>query len=425
MSAIALTMGGLSLIIWVGLLWAWGQFWRADQQLEVPSNRTEQDATLSLQTGFDNASSQLLSPTVCVVIPARNEADVLPITVRSLLQQDYPGEISIIVVDDHSTDGTADVARAAAQALHPDRSQGRSLQVLQAAPLPSGWTGKLWALEQGTQLAMQQSDWDFLLLTDADIEHDRLNLRRLVTKAKSDDLELASVMVRLRCESFWEKFLIPAFVFFFQKLYPFPWVNDPHKRTAAAAGGCILIRPVTLKRIGGIAAIRQALIDDCALAQAVKAKSNHPSSQTPRHDSPSNGRIWLGLSTSTRSLRPYPDLKTIWDMVARTAYTQLYYSPLLLVGTLFGMILIYLLPPLITMGGAITGHWNIAGVGLVTWGLMAIAYWPTVRFYGLSAAYALCLPAIAFFYTLMTLDSAIRHWRGQGGSWKGRVYSNV
>lgn len=423
MNAIAFALGLLSLTIWVVLLCAWGQFWRANQRLEEPSQAAQGFSSFHQMLLPDGATSQAAAPSVCVVIPARNEADVLPITVRSLLHQNYPGTIAIIVVDDHSTDGTAEVATATAQTINTSTPPTRSLEVLQAAPLPIGWTGKLWALEQGTRLAMQQSDWDFLLLTDADIEHDRMNIGRLVAKAEVDQLELASVMVRLRCESQWEKFLIPAFVFFFQKLYPFPWVNDPQKRTAAAAGGCILIRPAALTRIGGIAAIRQALIDDCALAQAVKAKSNHPSSQNSLHDSPSNGRIWLGLSTSTQSLRPYPDLKTIWDMVARTAYTQLYYSPLLLVGTLLGMILVYLVPPLIGIGGTITGHWNAASVGLVTWVLMAIAYWPTVRFYGLSAGYAACLPAIAFLYTLMTLDSAIRHWRGQGGSWKGRIYA--
>jgi hopene-associated glycosyltransferase HpnB len=334
------------------------------------------------------------------VIPARNEAELLPITLRSLLNQDYPGSLTIIVVDDQSTDGTASVAQALGNP---------QLHILAAESLPPSWKGKLWALEQGIRYAQTLTPLpDYLLLTDADIEHDHTNLRQLVTKAQQENLELVSLMVQLRCQSFWECLLIPAFVFFFQKLYPFRWVNDPQNRTAAAAGGCILIRRETLVQIGGIQAIRQALIDDCALAQAVKSNST--------------GRIWLGLTSSTRSLRPYPSLATIWDMVARSAYTQLNYSPWLLLGTLIGMTLIYIVPPVGVIVGGLTRNWTVAIASLISYLLMTVAYLPTLRLYRRSPWWAFCLSAIAFLYTLMTLDSALQHYQGRGGAWKGRVY---
>ncbi|MBW4643664.1 MAG: glycosyltransferase [Goleter apudmare HA4340-LM2] len=391
MAALVLGLTLLSLIIWIGLLSLWGQFWRTDQQLET-------------------AEIQIHSfPTVCAIVPARNEADLLPITLRSLLLQDYPGDFQVILVDDRSTDGTADFAQGVAYAVN----KPQQLHIISGESLPPGWTGKLWAVEQGIQkvealhvTSLQKQKPDYFLLTDADIEHDVRNLRRLVAKAVQEDLDLVSVMVRLRCESLWEKLLIPAFVFFFQKLYPFRWVNNPKKATAAAAGGSILIRRETLEQIGGIAVIRQALIDDCALANAVKKK----------------GRIWLGLSVLTRSLRPYPSLETVWQMVARTAYTQLYYSPLLLAGTLLGMTLIYLVPPVGAMIGLLIGNGAVTLTSLLAWLLMTWAYLPTIRFYKCSPWLAFCLPAIAFLYTLMTLDSAIRHWQGRGGAWKGRVY---
>ncbi|AFZ24664.1 hopene-associated glycosyltransferase HpnB [Cylindrospermum stagnale PCC 7417] len=393
MAAIVFGLMLLSLIIWVGLLSFWGQFWRADQQLE-----------LSRDVAY-NAST----PTVCAVIPARNEAELLPITLRSLLRQDYPGTFNVVLVDDHSTDQTANFAEGIAHAVN----KAQQLHIVSGESLPPGWTGKLWAMEQGIQKAVETfhetslQTPDYFLLTDADIEHDIGNLHRMVAKAVREDLDMVSVMVRLRCESFWEKLLIPAFVFFFQKLYPFRWVNDPKNKAAAAAGGCILIRREALARIGGLSVIRQALIDDCSLAQAVKS---------------SGGRIWLGLSDLTRSLRPYDSLETIWQMVARSAYTQLNYSPLLLVGSLLGMILVYLVPPVGMILGGLMGNWAIAFTGLCGWLLCTWAYFPIIRFYKCSPALAFCLPAIAFLYTLMTLDSAIRHWQGRGGAWKGRVY---
>jgi hopene-associated glycosyltransferase HpnB len=400
MDVIVLGLMLLSLTIWLGLLCFWGQFWRIDQQLEV-----ETLYTTSLQS----------LPVVCAVVPARNEAELISTSLRSLLLQDYPGSFNVFLVDDRSTDQTANFAEGVAHAV----GKPQQLHIISGESLPAGWSGKLWAIEQGIKSASKFTP-DYFLLTDADIEHDPSNLRRLVAKAVQEDLDLVSVMVRLRCENFWEKLLIPAFVFFFQKLYPFRWVNNPNNHTAAAAGGSILITREALERIGGIQVIRQALIDDCALAKAVKKSRG----QGDRKNNPmlSQGRIWLGLSRLTRSLRPYDSLATIWDMVARTAYTQLNYSPLLLLGTLVGMPLIYLVPPVCVILGAVWGNWAIALTGLLGWLLMTFAYYPTIRFYKCSVWFALSLPAIAFLYTLMTLDSALRHWQGRGGAWKGRVY---
>jgi hopene-associated glycosyltransferase HpnB len=384
MVTVGLGLTLLSLVIWLGLIGFWGQFWRTDQRLE---------ATLPALESL---------PTVAVVMPARNEAEVIPASLRSLLLQDYTGDFHIFLVDDQSTDGTANFAEGVAYAL--DKTQ--QLHIVFGEPLPEGWTGKLWAMEQGIAKANQIAP-DYLLLTDADIEHDITNLRRLVAKAEAEKLDLVSVMVKLRCQSFWEQLLIPAFVFFFQKLYPFRWVNNPKKSIAAAAGGCILIRTETLKQVGGIQVICQALIDDCSLAQAVKSHQ---------------GRIWLGLSALTYSLRPYESLQTIWDMVARSAYTQLNYSPWLLLGSVLGMTLVYLVPPVGIIFGLVIGNGLIALTGLLAWLLMTCAYFPMIRFYKCSPGFAFSLPAIAFLYTLMTVDSAIRHWQGRGGGWKGRVY---
>ncbi len=412
MGVIVLGLMLLSLTIWLGLLCFRGQFWRTDQQLEI-------------------GETQLKSlPIVCAVVPARNEAELISTSLRSLLLQDYPGSFNVFLVDDRSTDRTANFAEAVAHAV----GKPQQLHIITGESLPPGWSGKLWAVEQGINSASKFAP-DYYLLTDADIEHDPGNLRRLVAKAVQEDLDMVSVMVRLRCESFWEKLLIPAFVFFFQKLYPFRWVNNPNNPTAAAAGGSILIAREALERIGGIQVIRQALIDDCALAQAVKRSGGVGSGVGDKGTSPmsSQGRIWLGLSTLTCSLRPYNSLATIWDMVARSAYTQLNYSPLLLLGTLVAMPLIYLVPPMGVILGLVWSNWAMSGdkthyvyalTGLLGWLLMAFVYYPTIRFYKCSFWLAFSLPAIAFLYTLMTLDSALRHWQGRGGAWKGRVYPN-
>jgi hopene-associated glycosyltransferase HpnB len=388
MATIIFSLTLLSLVIWLFLILFWGQFWRVNHQLEANKDKDIDNNTL---------------PTVCVIIPARNEADVIPVSLRSLLLQDYPGKFTIFLVDDQSSDGTANVAQEVAYAL--DKTP--QLQIVTSTSLPPGWTGKLWAMEQGLQTASTLTP-DYFLLTDADIEHDPSNLHRLVAKAEAQKLDLVSIMVRLRCQSFWEQLLIPAFVFFFQKLYPFSWVNNPKKANAAAAGGCILIHSEALNRIGGLQIIRQALIDDCSLAKAVKS---------------THGKIWLGLSTLTYSLRPYDSLKTIWDMVARSAYTQLNYSPFLLIGSLLGMTLVYLLPPIAIIFGLVLGNWIITLISFIGYLLMTFAYFPIIRFYKCSPVFAFSLPIIAFLYTSMTIDSALQHWQGRGGAWKGRVYT--
>jgi hopene-associated glycosyltransferase HpnB len=391
MILILLIIATLSLIIWVFLLLFWGQFWQANQRLEI--------------NNIDLPSY----PSICTIIPARNEADVLPISLKSLLNQDYSGHFSIILIDDQSTDKTGEIAQNIANHLN----QSDRLKVILGKPLPVGWSGKLWAMEQGIQSAKNQGlSPDYFLFTDADIEHHSTNLKELVTKAENENLALTSLMVLLRCDSFWEKFLIPAFVFFFQKLYPFPWVNNPQNKIAAAAGGCILIRRDRLEEIGSIPSLREALIDDCTLAQKIKGLS------TP--DNPS--KIWLGLTEKTKSLRPYDSLDTIWNMIARTAYTQLNYSPLLLLGTVLGMSLVYLAAPVILLLGFYLESRNLMIISSLTWVLMAIAYLPTLRLYKLSPLWSLSLPIIALFYNLMTIDSALRYWQGKGGGWKGRVY---
>ena len=381
-----LAIAVLALLTWLFLLLCWGQFWLADQKLELPT-------------------TQLKSyPSVCAVVPARNEADVLPISLRSLLSQNYLGSFCVVLVDDQSTDDTGNVARETAHQC----SQTNKLQVISGQKLPVGWTGKLWAMKQGIDYANQHSAPDYFLLTDADIQHSTSNLSQLVAQAQKRAYDLVSLMVLLRCDRFWSKLLIPAFVFFFQKLYPFPWVNNPQSHVAAAAGGCILISREALENIGGISTIKNALIDDCALAKAVKGSKSRA--------------IWLGLTDSTISLRSYNSLQSIWDMVARTAFTQLNYSIWLLLGTLLGMGVVYIIPLVSLIVGIVTANWLVGSIGLLTWLLMSLAYLPTVKFYGLNWLWIGTLPAIAFLYSLMTVDSAFRHWRGKGGAWKGRVY---
>ena len=375
-----------SLIIWLFLLIFWGGFWRLDRRI----THTEK----MLKT----------YPTVWAIVPARDEAEAIATSLTSLLNQNYLGEFLIVLIDDNSSDRTSEIARKTAEKL----GKSESLKIITGKPLADGWQGKLWAMHQGVEYARQpESTPDYFLFTDADIQHDLDNLTQLVTKAETEDLDLVSLMVRLKCVSFWDKLLIPAFVFFFQKLYPFSWVNNSVKTTAAAAGGCILISNQALREVGGIAAIKDALIDDCSLAKAVKSHNNN---------------IWLGLSETTISLREYNRLEAIWNTVARTAYTQLNYSPLLLFGTVIGMSITYLAAPLCLGIGVITHSWLIVGISLVTWLLMAIAFLPTIRLYNLSIVWAFSLPAIAFLYTLMTIDSAIKYYQGKGGAWKGRTY---
>ena len=299
----------------------------------------------------------------------------------------------MILADDESTDGTANAARAL--------DDGSKLTVMTGAKRPSGWTGKLWAVSQGVARANEQDAPDYLWLTDADIAHTPENLRHLVARAEDDKLVLTSLMAKLHCQSWPERFFIPAFVYFFDMLYPFAWVNDPAKKTAAAAGGCMLIRRNALEAAGNIVQIRDAIIDDCAMGGLMKRQ----------------GPIWLGLTSRARSIRPYDGIGEIRRMVARSAYAQLGYSPLMLLGTLIGLVLIFLAPPVWALSGQ--GESWIAGA--FSWGLMAASFRPMLRFYGRSPLWGLTLPAIGALYALFTLDSAIQHWRGRGGMWKGRA----
>ena len=337
-------------------------------------------------------------PAVTAVIPARDEAQGVGETIASLLQQDYPGPFSVILVDDQSTDGTAEVARHAAAAA-ADR-----LTVVPGTVLPAGWTGKLWAMKQGVARALI-SNPAYLLLTDADIVYDPDALTRLVSRALANGLVLNSLMVRLRCESFAERAFVPAFIFFFQMLYPFAWVNRTDRNMAAAAGGCMLVRSDALGMAGGIDAIRGALIDDCALARNLKPQ----------------GPIRLSLTQGVRSIRSYATVQDIRHMVARSAYAQLRYTPLLLAATVAGMALVYLLPIVL----ALFGHGLAQMLGLPAWAIMAIAFQPMLRFYRLSPLWGPFLPVIALAYMAFTLDSAYQYARKRGGMWKGRIQSNV
>ena len=397
--SLALVATAVSLLTWVWLILGRGFFWRMDQRLDT--RRAE-------------AGEVWESPAVRVIVPARDEGVMLPHTLPLLLAQDYPGPFEVFLVDDHSEDGTGDLAR---QIALEAGAAGR-LRVLAGAPLASGWTGKLWALEQGVRSGPAARP-GFFLFTDADIAHPPDSLRALVGKACSDGLDLVSLMAHLRAATPWERLLVPAFVFFFAKLYPFRWVNDPRRATAAAAGGCVLLRREALERAGGLETIAGEIIDDCALAGLVKGEGR-----------PGGGKTWLGLSHEVRSLRAYNGLGGIWDTVARTAFAQLRYSPLLLLATVPGMGLVYLVPVLAAAGGLVAGGldrqsalapWLVAA-GLLAWILMAGSYLPTLKWYRASPLLAFLLPFTAALYALMTVDSARRSWLGKGGGWKGRTH---
>jgi hopene-associated glycosyltransferase HpnB len=372
------------LAIWAYLLVARGGFW------------------LIARRDHDAPSGDGPRPSVIAVIPARDEAEGVGETIASLLRQDYAGEFSVVLVDDQSRDATADVATRAAAEL----GAAHRLTVLSGRPLPAGWTGKPWAQQQGIAfIEALPPQPRFILFTDADIVFAPDALSGLVARAQTGDYVLTSLMAKLRCRSLPERMLVPAFIFFFRMLYPFAWVNDPRRATAAAAGGCMLVRRDALRAAGGIAAIRGALIDDCALAKALKA----------------HGPIWLGLTDRVRSIRPYPRFKDIRRMVTRSAYSQLRYSPLLLAGTVLGMALTYLTPVLLALfaGGL------AQAMGLGAWLAMALAFQPTLRFYGVSPLWGLAMPAIAATYMAFTLDSAYQHARGRGGMWKGRAQAKA
>jgi hopene-associated glycosyltransferase HpnB len=341
-------------------------------------------------------------PNVVALVPARNEAESIATSIGSLLAQDYPGPLSVVLIDDDSDDGTA----ALAQEVAAEAGSQHPVMVVQSRGVALGWTGKLWALKQGIDAALSGAQTpDYLLLTDADIAHTRESVRALVARAEHGGLVLTSLMAKLRCESFAERSHVPAFVYFFQMLFPFAWVNAPERATAAAAGGCMLVRLDALAQAGGIERIRSALIDDCSLARVMK----------------SIGPIWLGLTERVRSLRRYDMLEDVRAMISRSAYAQLNYSPALLAATMLGLALTFLAAPLLVLFG--TGFAQI--LGALVWVMMALSFQPMLRFYGRSPLWGVALPAIAFAYMLYTLDSAIRYARGQGGRWKGRVQANA
>ncbi|MFE2432354.1 glycosyltransferase [Streptomyces sp. NPDC059373] len=383
----------MTVLTWVAVVslaaWAWltlgqGFFWRTDTRLPPPGEVAPW-------------------PAVAVVIPARDEAEVLPASLPSVLAQAYAGHAEVFLVDDGSSDGTGDIARALAE-----RHGGLALTVTSPGAPPPGWTGKLWAVRHGIALAAERTDAEYLLLTDADIAHEPESLRELVSAARAADLDMVSLMARLRVVTGWERLIVPAFVYFFAQLYPFRWVNRPRARTAAAAGGCVLIRRDAVERAGVPEAIRHAVIDDVALARAVKR---------------SGGRIWLGLADRVDSVRPYPGLAELWRMVSRSAYAQLRHSPSLLAGTVAGLVCIYLVPPVAAVAGALTGSWWACAAGAAAWGLMAGTYVPMLRYYRQSVWWAPLLPLTAALYLLMTVDSAVQHYRGRGAAWKGRTYA--
>jgi hopene-associated glycosyltransferase HpnB len=368
----------LCLVAWLYLAFNHGRFWMV-QQLGAPKNTAR-------PYGF-----------VAVVIPARDEADAIGRAVGSLLEQQYPEPLHIFVVDDHSSDGTAEAARNAAR----NSPRPHSLTVIAGEFLPAGWTGKLWAVQQGVERALVLQP-RFLLLTDADIAHSPDNLTTLVALADAGGYDLTSFMVKLRCHNLPEKLLIPAFVFFFLQLYPPLWVRDPHRRIAGAAGGCMLVRPEALIKAGGVAAIRGEIIDDCALAQAVKR---------------SGGKVWLGLTRNAFSLRPYHSFAEVEHMVARNAFNQLRHSPWLLAGALLGMTLLYLLPLALLFSRSL----SLTVLGAAALLLMFAIYLPVIRLYELNVLWVLTLPFSAVFYMVATFHSALKYWSGRGGEWKGRA----
>ncbi len=377
-SGLSLAGGILAALCWLYLWLARGRFWeiRALPRAKLASGPPVR---------------------VAAIIPARNEAGTIAQSIASLVNQERAGALHLFVVDDGSTDGTAEAARDAAAAA----SKSLDLTVVEGRPLPAGWSGKLWAVQQGIERT-QGFHPEFLLFTDADIVHAPAELAALLERATEGRYDLVSVMVKLHCRSFAEKLLIPAFVFFFFKLYPPRWIEDPRRAAAGAAGGCMLVRPEVLERAGGLEAIRGEVIDDCALARTVKR---------------AGGRLWLGLAESSASIRPYGSFVEIGRMIARSAFSQLRHSVLMLIGALAGLSVVYLLPAALLFSARAAPVALGAFAGLV----MARCYWPIVRFYRLHPIWSLTLPLATIFYMGATIVSAVKYGAGRGGEWKGRV----
>ena len=367
-------LSALVLVIWIYLIGFHGQFWRSSPVLDVgvPSGK----------------------PNLAVIVPARNEAENIRQSLCSLLAQDYPGKFAIIVVDDNSTDITADIVASLAA--------DKRLTIITGAPLPVGWTGKMWAVHQGLANEIANAAV-YVLLTDADIVHAPDHLSSLVAKAEADDLDLVSEMVYLHCVTSAERALIPAFVFFFQMLYPFAWVANPKRLFAGAAGGTMLVNRAALDRIQGVFAIRNRLIDDCALAKQIKS---------------TGGRIWLGHSERTLSVRVYSRWRDVWSMIARTAFEQLHHSFLMVLGCIIGISIVFCAPPLL----AALAHGLPRLLGLLSWMMMALAFQPTLRRYCRTPLWGFVLPCISLFYLCATLASAFQYYAGRGGAWKSRIY---
>ncbi|MEL6258542.1 MAG: glycosyltransferase [Pseudomonadota bacterium] len=386
-----LLLAALPVFIWLFLLLGWGGFWRADQRLK-------------------RASPPSVWPGVAVVIPARNEAETARRIIEAHMASDYPGALDVYLVNDSSTDATVAEAMAGAD------GSNRTLSIVDAPPLEDGWSGKLWAVHAGLAAAREASpEAKYVLLTDADIAHGAALAQRLVARAEAEKLGLVSVMARLDDRGRWGGLLIPAFIFFFQKLYPFPLINAAQSQIAGAAGGVVLVRRDVLEEIGGIAAIRGALIDDCALAKAVKTGPPRRAIELVLSDQ-------TAVATSLRDNRSYASIK---NMIARTAFTQLNYSPLRLIGTLAGLVLVYLVAPISILSFPLHGDIRIVSLGALAWCLMAFAYWPTLKLYKRSALEGFALPVAGAYYAWFTLLSALRHWRGKGGQWKGRTYPSA
>jgi hopene-associated glycosyltransferase HpnB len=416
----------VSAAAWVYLIVAHGGYWLTGQRLPRASGRARDGVGAEARAVEARAVGRW--PDVVAVVPARNEADMLPATLPTLLGQEYPGEFAAILVDDGSGDGTGEIAAELGdKAL---REGGAALTVVGGRPRPDGWAGKVWAMAQGLEAIGGAAGQPgpagqpgYVLFTDADIAWAPGALRDLVAAAERDDRALVSQMALLRAETAWERVVVPAFVYFFAQLYPFRRVNSPASRTAGGAGGCMLISRAALGEAGGLEPIRGALIDDVALATLLKRNGN---------------RCWLGLTTEVRSVRPYPRLADLWHMIARSAYTQLRYSASLLIGTIAGLLLLYAAPPAGAIAwlaaaanaaganaGANAGASHVAmlaGIsGLAAWTLMTVSYLPMLRFYRLSALRAPTLPLIALLYAAMTADSARRHYAGRAVSWRGRI----